>query len=244
MYAVPSDHPPGVIGICTGELARFSAWANCVAGLQVPPGSIPSWQVGPLIGASIEKIFQYVMDHEQLQWVWLMGDDHTFPRDIILKLLDRQKDVVLPLCLNRGLPIEPTILNTARNTSTFLEELPPGGMKPLAPHEVSGDAGMLIRRRVLEKVGPPWYERLVSGALGGSEDRYFCQKLKDAGFTVWVDCDNPIGHIGVVTYIPVLTETGWKIRLMDSACRTVVDMVPQRRFNLAPPLDGHSSGPA
>lgn len=51
----------------------------------------------------------------------------------------------------------------------------------------------LIRRDVLEVIEPPYYQ--VTHAPGAGEDFYFCRKVKEAGFDIYVDYAVHTGHI-------------------------------------------------
>lgn len=162
MQGASTDHPPGGVCLITGELTRYVQSMRAAVSLRVPPGSALAWNAGPLVAFNINTSLQSVMDNPSLEWAWLMGDDHTYPPDILLKLLDRRVDVVVPLCLNRAPPLDPTIIGPTG--LRYLEDLPTSGLYELQPDETCGDAGMLIRRRVLEKLGPNFHELKKSGS--------------------------------------------------------------------------------
>src|SRR3990167_4095024 len=111
MQGVPSNQPPGAVCMVSGDLTRYALSMQSLMGLRLPLGSTNSWHTGVLIAKSINMSFQYVMDNPQLQWAWIMGDDHQFDADIVLNLLAREKDVIVPLCLNRLPPMDPTVID-------------------------------------------------------------------------------------------------------------------------------------
>lgn len=225
MQGIASRHPPGGVAIITGELARYVPAMRCIESLQVPAGSASVWRAGVLVSFNLNEAFRTIMANPRLEWAWLMGDDHTFPPDTLMKLLDRDVDVVVPLCLNRSVPMDPTIIEGPR--LKFLEDLPASGLYTLTGTETCGDAGMLIRRRVLEATGPDWYDRKKSGSHN-AEDREFVQKIREAGFDVHVDVDNPIGHLTTFEILPVRKDTGWEIRL-SAGLKPVCDLGAMRR---------------
>lgn len=51
---------------------------------------------------------------------------------------------------------------------------------------------VMIRRDVLEKIKPPWFQYSTQGA---GEDFVFCRKVKDAGFDMYADLSVYSGHI-------------------------------------------------
>jgi hypothetical protein len=50
----------------------------------------------------------------------------------------------------------------------------------------------LIRRDVIEAIEPPWFKRNQAGA---GEDFYFCRKVKEAGFGIYLDLSVQTGHV-------------------------------------------------
>src|SRR3990167_1927320 len=211
MQGITSRHPAGAICMISGDLTRYALAMQCLMSLKVPAGSVNAWHTGVLIAKSINAAFQVVIDNSALQWAWIMGDDHTFDPDVVLKLLDRDKDAIVPLCLNRLPPMDPTIVDHDKTRMKYLEELPTAGLYKLGPNETCGDAGLLVRRSVLEKIGSPWYDHRISGAIA-AEDQAFVRRVKDNGFDVYADLDTRLGHIGHVNFLPVLKGGKWEVR--------------------------------
>ncbi len=216
MQGVASEHPPGAVIMITGDHVRYAVSMQSLVHLKVPPGSANIWFQGVLMSKSLNMAFQQIMDNPTLQWGWIMGDDHTYDSDALLHLLDRNVEVVAPLCLNRLPPIDPTIIEHQHESGArmkYLEDLPPGGLYKLTATETCGDAGLLIRRSVLERTGPPWYEHRKTGGFSDADDQAFIQKIKGAGIDVHVDLDVRIGHVGNVVYMPVRQGDKWAVNL-------------------------------
>ena len=208
----------------TGELTRYALSMQCLHGLRAPGGSVCSWQTGVLIAKSLNNAFQAVMDNPALQWAWVMGDDHIFDPLCLIRLLDRNVDVVAPFCLNRLPPFDPTIVDHSKKRMKYLEEMPATGLYQLQKHETCGDAGLLLRRNVLEATGPVWYDSRKSGAIA-AEDQAFVRKIHDTGFDVHYDLDNHIGHLANVNVFPVRKGDSWEVRLTGGAeSRHVCDL--------------------
>jgi hypothetical protein len=58
---------------------------------------------------------------------------------------------------------------------------------------------VLIKKGVFEKMEPPWFQTRTIDVEDKkdqfiTEDIYFCQKARDAGFKVWVDTKVVVGH--------------------------------------------------
>ena len=227
MQGVLSSLPPGAVCMITGEIVRYAQSMQALHALVAPNGSFLSWHMGMLVARSINDAFAVVMEKPELQWAWIMGDDHTYSPDIVMKLIERDKDVVMPLCLNRVPPMDPTIVEWDAEHKTRrlkpLEDMPTSGLYKLAINETCGDAGMLIRRHVIEKSGPKWYERMKSGSHQAEDDE-FVTKLKMLGFDIHVDLDNRIGHIGAVDFRPALVDGKWVVRCIGAGFRQVADL--------------------
>lgn len=211
MIPVESEFPPGAVCVSTGELTRYAAFNQALSVLQVPSGTVLVWNCGPLIAHNLNNAFAHALERPELQWAWIMGDDHTFVPEIVLRLLARQQDVVVPLCLNRTPPCGFTIIDERNNRHRDFDKVPTSGAFRLEDFEVCGDAGMLLSRRALEKFGPPWYETLISGSFT-SEDRYFARKIRNAGFDIRVDAEVVLDHVTPCKITPVATEDGWLVR--------------------------------
>ena len=194
-----------------GDLARYTSAMRSISATQAPPGSVDWWWQSTNIADTINRAFRATLENPALGWCALMGDDHVYPPDLFLKLADRDVDVVVPLCVNRYPPFGATI--TVGGRLKPWSELPESGLYELQDGENVGDAGMLVRRHVLEAFDPPWYDRLRSGSLG-VDDQCFVARLKESGFKVHVDMDNRIGHMTPFTMFPIFAEGRWKVRLI------------------------------
>lgn len=224
MQAVPCDHGPGVAAVIMGDLARYAQAMRSIGNTQVPGKSCEFWRLANNVANSINDAFEATLAAPEYEWCWLMGDDHVYQPDIILKLLDRDVDVVVPMCLNRFPPFDPTVVKDGKIKP--IESMPTSGLYELQDGETTGDAGILIRRHVLEAIGAPWYDRLRSGGLG-VDDQCFISRVKSAGFKVHVDVDNRIGHMTPVILMPVTDGDKWRIRLTVGG-KPAVDIEPQR----------------
>jgi hypothetical protein len=202
MYFVDCEHPPGTVVIVSNELSRYSDFSISLVRLKAPVGTIMYWQKG----VEIVKGINHGIRNMQGEWVWILGDDHTFHGEVLLHLLNTQKDIIVPLCAKRDFPHYP--VTYPKDTGTMYLQAPWSHIKYGGMMEVDGNgsAGMLIRKPVLDAIGDPWFE---AGKMDGehiSEDLYFCRKAREKGFKVHVDTRQAIGHITPATIIPVVLE--------------------------------------
>lgn len=232
MVPVTFDKAPVGICVSTGELTRFAAFNQSLAMLNVPNESSLIWTCGPLIAANMNRNFQSFLENEKLQWAWIIGDDHTFPNDIVLKLLEHNLDVVVPLCTNREPPCAFTIIDESNNKHRDFDKVPMSGLFKLEGYEVCGDAGMLLSRKAVEALGPPWYENLVSGTYI-SEDRYFARKIKERGMDIWIDADVQLGHITPCIIQPIASDGVWNV-LFSVGSKPLAQFRPTRETPCPP----------
>lgn len=219
MHYVDTPHPPGAVIWKTGEILRYPSSADSMEALLIPRGSMRANRGGALVSQGLnDGIRDAMMAHvtmpdrvpAPIEWVWIMGDDHRYAGDILLHQLDallaNDLDALAPLCLNRAPPFPPTVHRNGRNVQ--LHELPSRGLYRFKDGDTCGDSALLVRRRVLEALGDPWYDRVACGAFD-ADDQNFTQRIVKAGFKVAVTMDLQIGHTTPADIFPVLKEGRW-----------------------------------
>lgn len=180
----------GTVAVTADEAGRYTRFAVSMQRLQMPAGTGTMWQIGNDIAGNRNA----AVESFEGEWVWFIDDDHAFHPDILMRLLARNVDIVTPLCLRRTSPFLPVpcvdddFMDVTRYRGDELVEV-----------QHAGSSGMLIRRRVLAAVEPPWFEL----GNGVSEDVNFCRKAKAAGFDVHVDVGAKLGHITTAVVWPV-----------------------------------------
>lgn len=145
----------------------------------------------------------------EFAWAWLLAPDHRFHPDLLTRLLAREADVVVPLCVKRSPPHQLVIGDetSVRDTSTG-REYP--AYTPLALDrvpdtpftvEIAGSAGLLVRKHVLDAIGFPYFES--SDGLYLNEDVVFSQRVRRAGFQILCDPHAHLAHIASVPVWPI-----------------------------------------
>ncbi len=236
MQIVPSRHPPGAVVFATNEVGRYANAFLALEELQVPPGSARFWRQGAMVSRNLNSAIRDAMNAhvdmpraipDPLKWIWIMGDDHFYRHDTLLRLLDRRSeeaDVVAPLVLNRAPPFWPTVHGgdgKVKPLSTF----PTQGFYHLTESETCGDAGLLVPREVLEALGDPWFDRPACGGLA-ADDQLFTGRIRKLGFRVAIDVEVQIGHTTPADIVPVIHGGVWKARI--SACQRSFALVDMR----------------
>lgn len=214
---VAESLPHGLFAIVCNENARYTAFHGSCASLILPPGSRISFHTGCYVVDSCNRSILGMDVNED--WICLMGDDHVFHPEFVLRLLvqmyEKDLDIIAPTCFRRSFPPEPVV---------YMHEEPEEGQPDkwypvkLADHkegglievDAVGSAGMIVRSRVFKEMEK--HDRLPFFELGvgqAGEDLAFCKKAKDLGFRVWADLDSSLGHILNTALWPVRsTETG------------------------------------
>lgn len=204
-----SEHPPGTIVVLNHDTGRFSATHECLLSVQHPPGT----RIQHLKGADVAYARNQALEHATGDWVWFMDDDHAWDDpQLLLRLLDRQVDLVQPLVLRRVPPFSPVVTRQDAAGEYYpcdVHELgtPADGIVPVAS---CGMGGTLIRRHVWEAMDKPWFRvgTIQPDKLG--EDVAFTRRLAAHGFQAWVDLAHPLEHLRVGALKPVWREgRGW-----------------------------------
>lgn len=248
MRLVNSPHAPGVVGLTCGELARYTQFHACFNAVQAPPGAHEEYGVGYSTAMNSNDLIRKM--HPTDEWVWIMDDDHAFPSHLLIELLNRQVDLVVPLYLQRKSPFWPVAYREEPTTGRFahvpLSEL--AGQTGLLKVDSAGKGGLLIRRPVLiamagadcvcpppepgeprehqpDCVWPrtPWFEQ--RGMFG--EDHAFFSKARELGFQPHVDLDQPMDHLTTIAVAPKYVEGQWLTELnLQNSVRVLVQEVP------------------
>jgi hypothetical protein len=208
------SHPPGTIGVLSGDLARYSSFSQSLLALAYPPETQILWVSGLWIAHAVNKIISNMAPESQ--WVQLLADDHVFEPDMLLKLLDRQVDIVAPLCCLRSQPYAPSLFQEDAHGFCGYTWTELDGKVGLLPVDTMGGPGCVIRRAVLAATGPPWFV----GQAGEfpQEDLTYFARCRRAGFQPYVDLDVPIGHSLAAAVYPQRMPTGeYNLRFWSQA---------------------------
>ncbi len=216
---IAAQYPPGHIGIATDFLGRYREFDYCMARCVSPPNSSFQYYMSVDVCHNFNSMVRHFLKNKDFQWLWILGDDHVFGDNLLLCLLERNVDVVVPLCVRRLHPYIP-ILHTELDKGCVGLEDPweplTGKTGLLEWSGTSGNAGMLIRRHVLEAMTDPYFENGQTASGVGASDLHFWHKLHKMGIKAYLDLDNAIGHLTHMSVWPLYNEeTGkWSFQIM------------------------------
>lgn len=207
---------PGTIALPTSEIGRFAMFTISLSATMQPPNTNLSVMASASVVENLNQIVRQLRDEDE--WVWIMGDDHVWEHDCLMRMLrvmdeTPEADILVPLVAKRN---PPWVLVLFHATGEFYD----GGLpkwKPFNWEEVpltgtfeidaAGSAGMLIRRKVLDVMGDPWFEN--TGGVFLNEDVNFCKKATDLGFHIYATADVTMGHLGIFNVRPMQRDGRW-----------------------------------
>jgi len=126
------------------------------------------------------------------EYILMVDDDMVFPNDTLDRLIGHKKDIIGVASNQRKLPIQTTV------------EPLGGGEIPDKVFEVKAVGGgvLLIDMVVFKKMPQPWFSFKThsNGMTMVGEDKWFCDKARGVGFSVWCDPTIIIKHLGEYEY--------------------------------------------
>lgn len=136
--------------------------------------------------------------------LWMADTDQVYPQDTLIKLLSHDLDVVAAKVHRRYPPYDPLLLRgEIHNYKTVPEdEWKQGGLIEV---DATGCGSILYKMEVFKKIEHPWFQFKLEDPDPIGEDVFFCSKLKEAGYGIFVDCDIRVGHMG----LNIITEESY-----------------------------------
>jgi hypothetical protein len=206
---------PGTIALPTAEIGRFTMFTASLAGTRQPDDTHLSIMASASVTENLNAVIRSLRDDDE--WVWILGDDHTWENDCLMRLLTAlddtpEADILVPLVVKRNPPWHLVVFHDAGVYEDGLprwkpfewEEIPESGVFEV---DAAGSAGMLVRRHVLDAIGDPWFRS--SGGVVLNEDVTFCRDARDLGFRVFATADVTMGHLGIFNVRPLHRGGRW-----------------------------------
>ena len=232
IHLTDSGFEPGTIAVAAATQPRFYEFQISLDHVGAPVGT----KLVIERSCDITQNFNNCIKGMTGSWVWLLGDDHSFDKNLLMRLLRHNVDVVVPITPCKVAPFMPCIMHGPSDPGQgvwqedmFLydwDELSGSGLMPLPKGDFIGQAGMLVKKHVLDKIGYPWFKcgQFDAGRL--QEDMYFCHEIQKLGHTVYVDQDVIFDHhyiIGVTArrhdgkWVPALKSPGGQVMVLPDA---------------------------
>jgi hypothetical protein len=206
---------PGTIALPTSEIGRFAMFTVALAGTRQPPNTHLSVMASASVVENLNHVIRQLRDEDE--WVWILGDDHVWESDCLMRLLETmdehpEADILVPLVAKRNPPWHLVLFKDAGWHEDGMpawmpfrwDEIPETGVFEV---DAAGSAGMVVRREVLDRIGDPWFKS--SGGVILNEDVMFCAQAREEGFRVFATADVTMGHLGIFNVRPMRRDGRW-----------------------------------
>lgn len=153
-------------------------------------------QYGNCIDNNREKIIELAIKN-LCSHLFFVDSDMSFPGDTLERLLEQDKDVIGAPYNYRFLPLTTTVKFLGENKELVKKEMPKETFEVYAV----GMGCTLIKMSILEKLNKPYF--LIKRSMADiefTEDVYFCEKAREAGFSIWCDPKIKVEHWGDYPY--------------------------------------------
>lgn len=198
----------GTIAVVAGDTGRFTAFTSSLSRLQKPTGT----EVSVIVGSDRIKGRNLQVEEMVGDWLWFIDDDHEFAPNTLMRLLEHQVDVVVPLCLMRSKPFNPVDFVDEDEDGLLPIDLKTAPASGTAELYAAGTSGMLIRRNVFDLFRERWPGApIFEHEADRSEDLIFSERLRELGVKIHLDLSTRLGHINVVTIYPDHAGGEWAI---------------------------------
>ena len=187
-----------LVATLTRELVSIK-WAAGFRELRLPPNSATSVYSGMPFDHARNTACENMLANG-FEWLFFLDDDVVCPPHTVERLIANQRDIISGLYYRRAEPIVPVAMHIDRDGKAqwVTSWNPPGSTVEV---DLVGAGCLLIHRRVLERMKPPWFTwqmgRETESPRKFSEDFAFCQKAKAEFFKVFLDTSLKCEHVGL-----------------------------------------------
>ena len=243
IHLTESGYPKGTIIVAAAIQPRYYEFHLSLDGLAAPVGT----KLHIERSCDITQNFNNGVKTMVGEWAWFLGDDHAFSTALLMRLLAHNVDVVVPITPCKVPPFAPCVLHGPNDDPDIhwkedmplyhWDELSGEGLLPLPMGDFIGQAGMLVKKHVLDRIGYPWFKcgQFDKGRL--QEDLSFCRELQQLGYTVYVDQEVIFDHFAPMCITARKHEGSWAPAL--SAGTGAVVVLPFSATRKNPPEGNH-----
>lgn len=230
MQHVDSRHPAGTVGYIMANRPRFQGFYDSLEWLKAPQKT------------ALERACNYNAAHNRNEliggiegdWILFLDDDHMFEDNALLRLLDREVDIVTGLYCRRYPPFAPVVYHAADPVKKRFELYTWEGLseeRGLLEIAGCGAGFLLVRRHVLEAMESPHFR--VGGSSWATdtigEDMNFCIAAREKGFKVYVDLDVSIAHMPDESHLVPMRQPNGAFNIMSETGEHRVFLLPEQQ---------------
>ena len=147
----------------------------------------------PLDVARNELVDVALKQDPRVEYIWFIDTDSIIPRKLLYQLIECGSTVASALYFRKLFPYDPLMYKKEGDRYNPIREFKYGEIISV---DAVGMGCCLIDTRVFPYLEKPYFKFEWDGDKVISEDIYFCNKVKEAGFEVKVNTDALIGHWG------------------------------------------------
>ncbi len=198
-----------MIGIPDAGYRRNTNFDDYVEMLEVPDGTLKTRTHGQSPAKARNIIIQQAL-LQKCSHILFIDDDVAFKPDSLIKLLAHEVDIVGGLYLMRNYPHQSIMFDIALDNGAcahhFLSDSERGLIKVVA----TGLGFCLIKTEVFENIpGPYWVTLGELEPDGWCDDLAFFKRAREAGYSIHIDLDCPVGHMCQTIVWPNYIDGKW-----------------------------------
>lgn len=197
-----------MIAVPTAEMARRADFYDYFNMLEKPLGSIIVFSHGQSPARNRNLMIQAALE-QNCSRILFLDDDVAFEKDLLLRLLVHDKDIITGLYYMRTYPHYPIIFDYADNDGKcgyhYLSDNETGLIEIVA----TGLGCCLIKTEVFRSLEEPWIRLGELELDHWCDDIGFFKRARLAGFKIYCDLDVRVGHMAQLTVWPSLVDGKW-----------------------------------
>lgn len=194
-----------VIGVPTMEFARQAKFYDYFNLIQKPEGTTISFAHGQSPATNRNLIIENALASDATH-IFFIDDDVLVPPDGLMRLLAHDKNVVSGLYLMRNFPHAPIAFNAVDSDGKCRFKFLNDGETGLVPAVNFGLGCCLIRTDVFRLLEKPYIRIGQLNAEEWNDDIEFFNRVRAAGYQLYLDLDVRCGHMATATIWPNYVE--------------------------------------
>ena len=195
----------GMIAVVSADTSKYTMFWVSLDALERPMETTPCWPISTDRIHGRNTAVQQALE-AKADWLFFVDDDHVFGPKLLRRMLGRGVPVVGALYLQRHVPFLPVAFSHKEGNIYVNVNLHNHGDDDLIKVAAVGTGGMLIQRKLLEQMEPPWFEHGDT-----TEDLLFCNKVYELGLgPVYCDLGARMGHLQPAAVWPAHDGTNWQ----------------------------------
>lgn len=200
-----------MIGVVSSELGRYESFRRSMLGLEAPPGTRLATASSLTLPRNRNALVRELLATEG-EWLFALDDDLVLSRTCLTRLrrvMDEGGwDIVSAFTLRRQPPFDALVYLADPTTPPYCDPWIPDGRTGVMEIAAGGLGGVLIHRRVFERLEPPYFRVGQIDPEHYQEDVEFFRRARLAGCRACVDLDTPLGHTTPMTVWPARDPDG------------------------------------